>query len=251
MVKYVYTLSDVGAMFNWTFLSIKSLEKWVDVSDIIVFYTPPRNKDHIETLEDLGVQVEVVNNRTDSFQAFESGSERHYGEKTWVSEVDAEDVVFLDCDTLIFGDITEVLEGEFDVKARPGTSEVVEDEWKKMFERFGESYIDWMPNAGFLVFKNGVHKELGDKWMKYLHTELGYEQEANHKEQYALALSIGSLNVVEMSQSEHVMLWNNEYPTEGIVVHAGKSLDESVVESDSSGNRFADVFCTLSGGLPF
>lgn len=226
MVKYVYTLSSVGAMFERAFFSIKSLSQFIDPKNIVVFFTPPRDNTETEYLKQLGVDLRLVENTTDAFAAFDT--EQHYGEKTWLTTIEDDTVVFLDCDTLIFGDIRDVIEGEFDFKARPGTSEVLQPGWRKLFDRFNEEYLEWMPNAGFLIFKNGIHREIGDKWRKYIQTDLNYRHRANHKEQYALALCVGNSKTEEMTTNEHVMLWNDEYPTSGVVYHIGNTIEDKL-----------------------
>jgi hypothetical protein len=195
---------------------------------VIVFFTPPQDQGDVEKLRALGVDVRLVENSTNAFAAFDE--KRHFGEKTWISTVEDDTVVFLDCDTLVFGDIRDVTRGDFQFKARPGTSQVRQPEWRELFERFGEAHMDWMPNAGFLVFKRGLHREIGETWREYVQTDLKYQHGVNHKEQYALALAVGDSDLERMSEKEHVMLWNNEYPADGIVYHVGKTL-ENLIES--------------------
>lgn len=54
----------------------------------------------------------------------------------------------------------------------------------------------------------------------------------NHKEQYALTLAVGDSNSEKMTEKEHVMLWNDEYPADGIVYHVGNTL-EKLIQADS------------------
>jgi len=225
MTKYVYTLSSKGIMFEHAFLSIRTLTRYVDISDIIVFFTPPRDEMHVEKLEALGVDVRKRENRTDEIVAFERP--QNYGEKTWLSTVDDTEVVFLDCDTFVLGDIRETLKGDFEFKARED-EKIRQPEWSKMFERFDEPYLDWMPNAGFMIFKNNLHRRIGDKWTEYIHKELGYRHEFNHKEQYALALAVSGAETTKMSSSEHAMFWYDEFPSNGIVYHSGKELEKNI-----------------------
>lgn len=222
MTTYTYTLSSIGNLFEWTFLSILTLSRFVEMRDIVVFFTPPREDAHVQWLEGLGVDVRTVENRTDAFTAFDAS--QHYGEKTWLSTLNDDTVVFLDCDTLVLGDIETVLRGEFQFKARPGTSQVRQQGWRELFDRFDEPYLDWMPNAGFLVFKDGLHQEIGEAWRTYVQSDLEYRHDVNHKEQYALALAVGGSDAVQMTPNEHVMLWNDEFHPNGIVYHVGKVL---------------------------
>ncbi|MEF8880844.1 MAG: hypothetical protein V5A72_03375 [Candidatus Nanohaloarchaea archaeon] len=224
MTKYVYTLSSRGIMFEHAFLSIKTLSRYVDVSEIVVFFTPPIEDIHVEKLKSLGVDVKIKNNCTDEFVAFDEP--QHYGEKTWITEIEDSQVVFLDCDTFVLGDIRKALKGNFEFKARED-EKVHQPEWSKMFERFDEPYIDWMPNAGFLIFKNNIHKKIGDTWRRYIQKDLGYSHDFNHKEQYALALAVGEANCVMMDSSEHAMFWKDEFPSDGMVYHSGKELEKS------------------------
>ena len=234
MAKYVYTLSSAGLMPNWAFLSIKSLSEYVSREDIVVFFTPPRDEEDIKILESLGVDVRLVKNSTNAFSAFDQP--QHYGEKTWVSEIEDSTAVFLDCDTLIFGDISTAIEGDFQFKARPGTSAVRQPEWKNLFERFDEQYMSWMPNAGFIIFKSRLHQKIGEKWRSYINKELNYSHDVNHKEQYALALSIGDADKEKMTDREHVMMWNGEYPSKGLVYHVGSTMDGETPPSTFKGN---------------
>jgi len=231
MVQYAYTLSSIGTMFQRAFFSIQTLSQYVDSSDIVVFFTPPRDDKQVQWLEELGIDVRLVENSTNAFRAFDT--ERNYGEKTWVSTLEDDTAVFLDCDTLVINDIDQVIQGDYQFKARPGTSKVRQPEWKELFKRFDEEYMDWMPNAGFLIFKEGLHREIGDKWRKYVQTDLEYRHNVNHKEQYALALAVGHADTERMSSREHVMLWNQEYPSNGIVYHVGKVIENNI-ETDSS-----------------
>jgi hypothetical protein len=225
-------------MFEWCFLSINTLSNHVNKDNIIVFFTPPREENQVEALQSLGIDVRTVENSTDSFRVFDTKQERHYGEKTWISTVEDDTVVFLDCDTLVFGDITEVIEGDFQFKARRGEDAEQlrkQKEWEKMFERFNEQYIDWMPNTGFLIFKQGTHKQIGDKWRKYINKDFEFNHgNMNLKEQYTLSLVIGSLDVEKMGIETHAMLWRDEFVSDGVVYHTGDIFNPPAAITDHS-----------------
>ena len=218
--KFAYTLSSRRSLAQEAIQSIKSLLLWVDPEQIVVYYTPPRDDDHRRTLAELGVDVRETENRTPAFAMEETSQPGHYGEKVQICEIDAETVVFLDCDTIVLDDPAPVLEGDFDFKARPGTYELDPDEWRALFQRYGETYLDWMPNAGFLVFKNRTHEKIRPDWSYYIAEEIELPSaDTRHGEQYALALAVSSHETVQMTPSEHVMKWVNEAPADGVVYH--------------------------------
>lgn len=218
--EFVYTLSSRKLMVQQAIRSIKTLKDQVSPEKINVFYTPPYDEHDEKQLEKLGINLVKTENQTQSFSISTGDEEGHYGEKTNLCTIESENVVFLDCDTLVLDDIWKVIEGDFDFKARPGNAGIHEEKWSKMFEREGEEYIDWMPNAGFLVFKNGIHQEIGEKWLNYTNKDLQYEREnMNHHEQYALALSISKYKTKKMTENEHVFEWGDKTNAEGTVYH--------------------------------
>lgn len=233
-VKYVYTLSSVGHLPLHALHSIRTLTRYVPPRDVIVFATPPVEDGDLQPFRDLGVDVREVNQVTDSFAAFNEAP-RAYGEKTHLCSVGADTVVFLDCDTLVLGDITTITDGEFDFKARPGTAIQGDPGWRELFEQRGKPVLEWMPNAGVMVFKNGIHREIQSEWRRYLAADLDYEKGwVAHREQYALALAVSAYRVEKMDAREHVMEWAGERPSEGVVHHIGRTFDdqpEGVVES--------------------
>lgn len=226
MTTFVYTLASRGALPEYAFLSIQSLLEYTAPETITVFFTPPREEDHVEIFKELGVDLRLVDTRTESFTAFHT--EQNYGEKTWLCTVSEETVVFLDCDTLIFGDIETVITGDFEFKARPGTSAVRQPYWRELFTRFDQPYMNWMPNAGFMIFKEGIHHEIENSWLKFLNRDLDYQHGVNHKEQYSLALAVGDYKKERMTPQEHAMLWNDELLTDAIVNHIGKAFEPDI-----------------------
>lgn len=218
--EFAYTLSSRKLMVQQAIKSIKTLKNYVEPEKINVFYTPPYDEHDEKELEKLGINLIKKENETEGFSIGSMEEAGHYGEKVKLCTLDAENVVFLDCDTLILEDIWKVIEGDFDFKARLGSAGVHEKNWKKLFERFDEEYMDWMPNAGFLIFKNGIHKEIGEKWLNYINTDLDYERKnINHQEQYALALTISDYNLQKMTEDEHVMEWADKPNASGTVHH--------------------------------
>jgi hypothetical protein len=228
--EFAYTLSSRKLMVQQAIRSIKTLKEHVSPEKINVFYTPPYDENDEKELEKLGVNLVKTENQTQSFSINTGDEEGHYGEKTNLCTIKSQNVVFLDCDTLVLDDIWKVIEGDFDFKARPGNAGVHEEKWRQMFEREGEDYIDWMPNAGFLIFKNGIHQEIGEKWLNYTNKDLQYEREnMNHQEQYALALSISKYDTEKMTENEegtvyHYITPNPQTFWEHLITSADRNL---------------------------
>jgi len=231
--KFVYTLSSRGDLVKQAIHSIKTLTQYVDPADIHVIYTPPRTESDLHSLESLGVEVQISAQLTDEFSIVTFDSGGAYAEKVRCCDVDAETVVFLDCDTLVLNDIWEVIKGEFDFKARPSPETPTETKWKQLFDRFGQPYLNFMPNAGFLIFKNGVHKEIRDVWLEYINSDLDHHfSGASYTDQWSLALAISEYNCETMTRNEHAIEWSDGCVANATVHHLytqkGVSLHDAV-----------------------
>ena len=234
-VKYVYTLSSRKGMVTNAVHSIRTLTQWTDPSDIIVYYTPPRNDKDQQILADLGVDIRLADNSTESFAIMPGDSPSHYAEKIRLCDIESETVVFLDCDTLVLDDPRNTLDGDFDFKARPSANWKDTPEWKKLFKSLGQTNAHWMPNAGFLIFKNTSHQEIKQEWIEYYKSDIESLHDGIYlKEQIALSLAVNGLNTKKMEPKEHVFEWEKESPADGIVYHLDTSaervlsLDEAV-----------------------
>ncbi|MFB6145526.1 MAG: hypothetical protein ABEJ99_03400 [Candidatus Nanohaloarchaea archaeon] len=224
MVKYIYTFSSVKNLPNDLIRSVKSLIRYVPPEDIIVYYTPPVDESHMEELDSLEVEIRTVDHISDSFSMTGSDKPSHYGDKLWLCEVEEETVVFLDCDTIVLEDPEKLIEGKFDFKARPGSYNLNRDKWKSLFEKTDSEFMRWMPNTGFMIFKDGVHREISQEWRDYLTNRDLYRDlaEVKHLEQYALALAVSDYENTQMSKNDHVFEWEDEVNSAGVVYHIGK-----------------------------
>lgn len=223
--RYVYTLSSsddpIDNMVDQAIHSIRTLTRWVDPADVVVFFTPPRYEEDLERIDALGVDVRDVPQKTERFQISALQTPSAYGEKIHLCTVDADTVVFLDCDTLVLGDITSVLDGDFQFKARRSPVTPPADAWHAVFESRDETPLDFLPNAGFLVFKDGVHADVQDGWIEHLADDFPEfdETAVNVREQWALALAVSDYDCVEMTSREHVIEWDEPVRPDGVVHH--------------------------------
>jgi hypothetical protein len=228
---FVYTLSSRNKMVQQCLRSIATLKHYVDEEKIKIFFTPPYNEKDEQILKGTGAELLKKDNQTEAFNVSRSLPERHYGEKVNLCSLEEENVVFLDCDTVIGKDIWEVMEGDFDFKARPSRIFAQENnEWEQLFDENDEAYMDWMPNAGFMIFKNSFHREIEGKWRRYITEDLNFSLgKVNHNEQYALALAVSDGDVKMMEEKEHVFEWKDETVADAYVYHLQQATGSSTI----------------------
>ena len=228
---FVYTLSSRDNMVQQCLRSIATLKHYVNEEQIKIFYTPPYNEQDEKALKDTGAKLLKKENQTEAFNVSRSLPERHYGEKVNLCALEEENIVFLDCDTVVGKDIWDVMEGDFDFKARPSKIFAQENkEWENLFKENDEAYMDWMPNAGFMIFKNGFHREIEGKWRRYITNDPDFSLgKVNHNEQYALALAVSGGDVKMMEEKEHVFEWKGEKVADAYVYHVQQAAGSSAV----------------------
>ena len=225
---FAYTLSSRKGMVQQCLRSIATLKQHVDPEKIKIFYTPPYEESDEKALEATGAEIIKKENQTEAFNVSRSLPESHYGEKINLCNLDAENVVFLDCDTVVGNDIWELIEGDFEFSARFEHF----DEWEELFEKHNEDYIEGMPNAGFLIFKDGMHKQIQDKWVHYVQKDLDFQiGKLRHDEQYALALAVSAADadIRRMNKEDHVLEYREEKIPNGYVYHIEQAAGSNMI----------------------
>jgi len=221
-IKYAYSLSSQPRIIvQQSIRSIRTLLRYTDPnpSDVHLFFTPPVEDEDIERFEKFGVTVHIEKpDFPGGFRTRLGDSRAEYAEKWKLTKIDADTVVFLDCDTVVLDDLSDVVEGDFDFKARPLDADDPK-RWRRVFNQYGESYRPWYPNTGFLVFKNRTHERIKSRWNRYIRAEIPYYVEGYTKEQFALALATADYKFEPMTPQEHVMEWLDETRTDGYVYH--------------------------------
>jgi hypothetical protein len=225
-IRYVYTVSDMGAMIPDAIRSIRSLRKYVDKKDIVVFFTPPRSKLSYAILSRLAV-VKEVDNLSKPFVFFGGHGLGRYGEKCHLCDVDSSTVVFLDADTIVKKDLFPLLEGDFDFSARKhfptkesATGWIDENIWVEIFRSTGKEPVP-MPNAGFMIFKKFCHHRIKEEWLKYINDDNLPNACLHHnpKEQTALALALSGKKIRWLTAKEHAFSWLGEGKIDTYVLH--------------------------------
>ena len=227
--KICYCVSDVRSLVKETLCSIRSLSRFVEKDEIIVFYTPPRTKKSYYVLSKFATVIETEN-ITEPFKFVKDGDKGRYGEKIHVCDVDSPNAIFLDSDTLIKKNPLELLDGDYDVSGRVESELPVDvDSWLSLFRSNGKEPIPFM-NTGFLIFKNGAHKEIRDEWLKYVNSDLPKIYSFfYHKDELAFALAISGKNIKWMSFREHAYRWKREHLKDTYVLHGRKRNIKEIV----------------------
>lgn len=224
-LTYVYTVSDAGAMIPNAIRSIKSLRRYVNKKDILVFFTPPTSNLSIARLSRIAL-VKEVENRTKTFRFIKERPGR-YGEKCHLCDAPSSTVVFLDADTIVRKNIAPLLEGDFDFSARrhfptkeSETGWIDNKIWFEMFKKYGKKPVP-MPNAGFMIFKNFCHQKIKEQWVNYINDDKLPNAcfSFNPKEQTALALALSRMKIRWLTAKEHAYNWLGEKKVDTYVLH--------------------------------
>ena len=215
--------------------SIRSLRKYVDKKDIVVFFTPPRSKLSCALLARL-VLVKEVDNLSKPFVFVKEHGPGRYGEKCHLSDLSTSTVVFLDADTIVKKDLSPLLE-ELVFAARrhyptraSATGWIDEKIWLGIFRGLGKKPVA-MPNAGFMIFKNYCHHRIKDEWLRYINDDNLPNAclHDNPKEQTALALALSGQKIRWLTAKEHAFGWLGEEKIDTYVLHKKNLLPKPLL----------------------
>ena len=222
-VKIVYTVADVGNLVKLALKSIRTVRKFFEKEDILVYYTRPRSERNRKKLEKYSTVIEAET-LTEPFSFRKGSPPQYYGEKVHLCEVDADTVIFLDADTKVKRNPILLLVGDYDFSARIGSANETLDlsVWESIFKAENLRVIP-MPNTGFMIFRNNLHKRIFKDWLKYLRQDLPNPiPQGNYlKDQIALALALAKNNakIKWMTKKEHAFTWCGELGLGSYVVH--------------------------------
>lgn len=218
--RFVYSLSNKNKLIKNFMKSVKSLNKYVHRNKIFVYYTPPLDYDNLSKLSKYA-EIKITKNITKPFIFRSNRGLGRYGEKVHLCETKSDVVFFLDCDTIIKKNPLELIKGDYDFSARIGSGYYDFDMtlWGNMFRKRGRLPIP-MPNTGFMIFKNSIHRNLFSLWLNLINSDIDNPHPvSNLKEQYALALCLSGYKIRWMSKNEHAFLWKGEKKTNTYVLH--------------------------------
>ena len=170
--RIVYCFNGWTWIWRQLVLSLTSLKRFIsDPNKVIVFYGPPRFEEHIEWLEprcDLRL-VDTPLHDPASINRRVIHKNKFYGScmKIHSYELDTPNMFWVDCDTIIHGDLTEMLEPDFDILVSRWDHSEGKTLMKGLCKELNLPHMDIMMN-GMLVFKNHAHNKMRDDYVGYL-----------------------------------------------------------------------------------
>ena len=169
----VYVFNGKKWLWRQLMLSIKSLQRFV-TENIVVFYGPPRFDEHIEWLESMNCDVRLVETPLDNpdfikERKFPPGG-GFYGVpmKLHAYGVEVSNMVHLDCDTVIIGNLLEVfLWKDYDMAIGKWHDDRSEEIMKNNLEMLGLPHWPMMMD-GFVACKHNTHNKFLPIYKEYL-----------------------------------------------------------------------------------
>jgi hypothetical protein len=156
-----YSVCDKGRMADELVSSLKSMNRFINRDNIVVFYTPPCSQHNYNIFNKYAI-VKKEDNLTQPFKYMTGRPASRYGEIIGhLGDISSPNVFILDCDTIVKKDIRELLDGDFDVAYRVATAwkNIDKQKWNSLFKEYNKTPIP-VPNKGFMVFKNNTHKKI-------------------------------------------------------------------------------------------
>jgi len=140
-----------------------------------------------------------------------------YGNKLYVCDVEADRVVFLDTDTLVFSPIDRIWSASpaaviARVASAYDSANWNATRWKEACSRFGMNVVP-MFNTGFLIFQSGSNRRVRKVWKEsmelYQAKVLSPPCEERMSDQYGLALAILACDIsyAVMGPKDHTYGW--------------------------------------------
>lgn len=232
MTEYqvVYTLSDTKSFRLQIYHSIKSLTRFVDKENITFIINPPSKR-----LERYLSRFGNIYEGSEFYRLLDLPTFKF---KIEMCDIDSNHLIFLDCDTIILKDITELLSGQYEFFGREEPCRSIygnmkpswdENVWKANLRYVKKQNLSATPyNDGFIIFKNKLHKKIKNEYIlfykMYNSRELESPNKADnmHHNEFALSLAVADFKCRNMTEEHHWFGWRNEmYKSIPYVVHVG------------------------------
>ena len=230
--KVVYCVNDSRTFRAQLINSLKSLNRFMEPEDIIVIVNPPSKSKSITHLN--GKLCTIYDG--DGF--YESLQLPNYKYKIELCEIDCDNLIFLDTDTIIMKDITELIDGNYDFSAKEEPCRAYkgikkptwnDSFWKGTLKELGKPEYSIPYNDGFMIFKHRLHMKIHNDWImyyKYYHNKVWNSPNTvddMHHNEFALSLAVAGYKIKPMD-NEHWFGWRGQryqHKDDIYVVHVG------------------------------
>jgi hypothetical protein len=163
---------------------------------------------------DVPIEVKTLSNKNANY--FQEN-------KTYISEIEAENLIYLDTDTIVVGKIDKIFEkSDCKIIARADSSYEKgkyfdKKKWMQILKEYGARSGPLL-NSGFVIFKEESHRLIGKYWKSILKIErkkmkkkgeIGFNNRSTTEQ---MSLSISALKKLKkigaMSKKDHIYGWN-------------------------------------------
>jgi hypothetical protein len=225
-MNFVYVLSP--DFYPHLFVSLRSLfSSKTTVSNVFVFSVGGGIQDKFGSLP---INIIEVPTKSEDYWMLN---------KTYVSEVNCDEVCFIDSDVIIKKDISKTSNSGSDITARRSTAYTLDTYEEKLWEEFlrkkGAKKKVPILNAGFLWLRNGIHREIGEEWELVMRDawERGFFGNGYHADQWSLPVVLGRRGATYslLGPEDHALAWEGDPLEEATLYHTGASNFFSTVRS--------------------
>jgi len=191
--KIVYSTSKGEKMIEELKYSILSARRYIGKEDIIVIFTPKYKDDDVEMIDKIATTIVKDENIAEPFSIHpldENPIYKHYGDKIYIKDLDFANILFLDCDTIVYNDPGKLFDGDFDIGGI--ATDTIPEQWqyksnainmlRRVYMMHKKEVHLW--DGGSLIFKNYAHKKIGNEWLRIFKEErklLDYGMRPNRK----------------------------------------------------------------------
>lgn len=206
--KICYSFHGWKWLWRQLMLSLTTLKRFIQ-DNIVVFYGEPRFQEHINWLKsrcDLRL-VETPLHDEESMNKRVLCRNKFYGStmKLHAYSLETPTMFWIDCDTIVHGDLCEMLKLDFDILVSKWQHSMAKTVLKGVCKQADLPNMECML-AGFVVFKHHAHNKIYNDYLEYwqklfrneLHPGLVYRLEIYAFNLAVIKFRLEGGNVVEM-----------------------------------------------------
>ncbi|MFO7713625.1 hypothetical protein [Desulfosarcina sp.] len=165
--------------------------------------------------------------------------------KTHLSRVDGDQLLFIDTDTLVFKPLHLLFATDAeDIAGRVTTASEQPDwqpeVWKQYLRKYGAASFFPYLNTGLLYFSRGAHRRIAPLWLDITRDLLARQSNPfgnrGQSNQHAFSLACGAvgLSCKRLSANEHAYGWIDENYSDAYVYHTGKHFIKRVLNANQA-----------------